>query len=718
MKIVSSFQKFLVSGSEISLKRGEGGVVHIQAQDAEGQNRALGFVHAHERLNQMLLTRVLASGKITEYLGDTDGLFAMDSLIHKMPMQHDTAADIENLTFEAKTWCQAYCDGVNHYLETYGAPRLSRFLKVPVHPWTLNDLFTLVKVHKYIGLAQIQERLERFIVQAIHDGVDFVQLKKIFVPYLDSLDEETVKILKKVHLKPYIKMQMHPEPAFSNNWVVSGLKTASGKPLCAHDPHLQINRLPSFWYEVVIETPQDYQMGVTIPGFPGMLMGRTKNLSGSFTYGMMDTIDLFIEEIKDGHYRREEGWKPLVERKEVVKRKKKGDTTLTFFETDAGVIETSSHAIDDGFYISLAWSAKKLGVSPTINAISKLWSADSALKAGEIAREMTLSCNWIFADQNNNIAYQQSGRLPKRKHTTLFPLPAWKKENLWDGFVDPKELSSCYNPPCGFVASANNDKNLPNLPISITCPYSSYRYERIVERLSEDKKFTIDEMKALQCDLYSLQAERFMNQIQDLLPQTEAGNILKTWDCKYTTESKGAFLFEAYYEALMQEVFGNIFGQAAWEEISHQRSLLIFTHGHFDRILLSDDESWFGPEGKKACLKKVLEKLPKTISTWGKHNRFTMHHLLFSGKLGKLLRYNIGPLEIAGSRATVAASFIMHESKRAVAVGACYRSVSDLATDEAHTILAGGPSEKAFSPFYKIDIKKWLNFEYKKLFQR
>lgn len=722
VKTERKFKKITIDPSLV-IKRGEGGVIHIEAADERSLQKGLGFAHATDRPAQLLLGRLLASGKMTQYFKDTDEIFAVDLLIRKMGIAHDERAEIENLSDEAKEWCAAYCEGVNACFEKYGQPLLCRLLKIPLVPWTLQDMLSLMKMYMYLGLAQAQERTERFILQAIHDGVDVSRLKKIFEPYLDSLDDETVGLIQKLSLeRPYLNAQMRFTPALSNNWAVSAAKSHSGKPLCAHDPHLQVNRLPAFWYEAVLQTPDRWQMGITIPGFPGIIMGRSQNLVASFTYGMMDTIDFFIEEIQGGRFRREKGWEQLSVREEVIERKKSGAVKIKFFETDAGVIEREAYTkdqIEDGLYLAVGWSGSKKGVSAMINAFAQLWRSNSVFEAGKAVRNLPLSSNWILADGEGNIAYQQAGKLPNRSQSGLFPVPAWKEQNLWQGFIEGDLLKSEYNPPRGFVASANDDKNQEGRPLSISVPYASYRYERICQVLSQDKTFNLDEMRALQCDLYSLQAERFLKQVEDLIPDTPQGVILRQWDYTYAKESKGATLFEAFYLALIQEVFGRFFGETAWKKITTTHSLLIFTHGHFDRILLSDDESWYGSEGKKGCAKRVLEqtltRFTQEIPSWGTVNSFVMKNLYFGGRLPKFLGFDIGPVEMEGSRATVAASFIVKEGKRIIVGGATHRFLADLALSEADTILAGGPSENRFSSYYVHDVPKWLNLQYKKL---
>lgn len=721
MELLAKSRIIQIGGSSVEMGRDANGVVQIRADDLHALQRGVGYAHAHDRLMQLFVVRILSQGRICEYFIDTVEAFAFDVLIRKMGFQSDVEKDIANLTPDALKWTEAYCEGINAYLERHGSPLICKLLKIKPDPWTVLDVMMVMKLHMYLGLGQIQERTERFIIQAVHDGVSVEKLKQLFHPHLDTLNPDLVSLIKKCRLeRPYLDEQMEFMPGMSNNWALAPSKSAFGSALLCNDPHLQINRLPSIWYEITAYMGEEKRFGVTSPGFPGIVIGRSNDLSVGVTYGMMDTIDFFIEEVREGRTLRPKGSMLLKEREEVIQRKKEGETRLYFYESDAGVIERRQahhRRVEEGYYFALNWSAKKQGASPTLNALAKLWLCRTVKEAQSVLREATFSFNWVLADSEGNIGYQQSGRLPNRTHSGLHPIPAWKQDALWSGFVTPEELASEYNPERGFVASANDDKNQPGKPLSITIPYASYRYNRICQTLSEKRTFTVEEMKALQSDLYSMQAELFMNQIRGLIPNSPEGEILKTWDLCYNKESKGATLFEAFYQELILDVFGKVFGAKTWDNIVRRHSLLVFIHGHFDKILLSDDASWFGEEGKQALLRRVLDKtlarFSKKIPSWGEKNQFIMDHMLFEGRLSKY--FGKGPYPAQGGRATVAASFLFREHKRRIAAGASYRFITDMGTQEAYTALCGGVTEGRFSKYYVSDVPLWLAFNYKTL---
>lgn len=172
---------------------------------------------------------------------------------------------------------------------------------------------------------------------------------------------------------------------------------------------------------------------------------------------------------------------------------------------------------------------------------------------------MEISLNWVLADRHGNIGYQMSGLSPIRPegYSGLLPIPAWESENDEKTFVSHEDLSWAYNPDSGFFITANNNLNSYGKVKPINICMAEYRAERIETLLtSAETPFTTEMMGAIQYDVHSTQAERFMEIINPLLPETPAGKILKNWDYKYNPSSAGAFLFEQIYSQLFNEVLG------------------------------------------------------------------------------------------------------------------------------------------------------------------
>jgi penicillin amidase len=341
-----------------------------------------------------------------------------------------------------------------------------------------------------------------------------------------------------------------------------------------------------------------------------------------------------------------------------------------------------------------------------------------------VLRNVSISCNWVIADRTGNIGYQQSGLLPRRKASGLYPVPGWWTDHAWEGLVPPEELAWLENPPEGFVATANDNRNQPGKPPAINLCQGPYRVERIAELLASKPRLSLADMQAFQADLLSPQARRFMVVLRPLLPDTPAAKILAEWDLRYDTKSRGATLFEACYQRLLTEVFGKgLFGLETWQALLSTTNLMGTYFQVFDEALLTGDDSWFGTRGREAVFKAILAEMLAVpagdVEPWGEQRQVTMQNLFFGGKLprvaSRLLGVDYGPFALSGGRATLVQGQIFKAHGRLTSFAPSYRSVSDMGSDEVHTCLAGGPSGRILSGLYTSDVARWLGFGYKTL---
>ena len=727
MRITCKRRDIEIAGSGVGIARTEDGVVKLWAEDELGLARGLGFAHAQDRLVQMILVRLVGQGRLCECLVNDDDALEIDIFMREMGLARYAKIEAVNATGEGRSLGDAYAEGVNHWLGTNRRPIELMMVRYDPEWWTIADTILTIKLMSYVGLAQSQQDMEKFLIQAVRAGVPTDRLAKLVAPHLDGLDEATVKLIARLqYLQPLFPEALRFGGAAqtlmaSNNWAVAGSRTESGNPLQCNDPHLECNRLPAIWYEAVMHTDVGYRIGATMPGVPGLVMGRTRSLSFGFTYGFMDMIDYFIEQCHANGYRRGESFVPLKTRTETIERKGESPVEITVRETDLGVLESDSreHDLEDGFYLCRAWSAHRAGGAASLDALARLPSATTVSDAQQIVREVVISCNWLLADRDGNIGYQQSGLLPDRRHSGLHPVPAWNELSRWRGVVSADQLHSLLNPLEGFLATANNDLNPESGLLAINLPMGSYRVDRIRALLSEREICTVEDMQRIQNDLFSLQAERFMSVLRPLLPETFAGRLLAGWDCCYDCQSRGATLFETVYHAILREVFGKGFlGEEVWDSMVSSTAIVADYYHLFDDALLGDDPSWFGDEDRTRVFKRVLEEVLtevdlEAISPWGRLQHIMMKNVFFDGRLPRWTGFDHGPIELPGNRATVVQGGIFKAHNRQTTFTPSWRFITDLGEDRALTALAGGPSGRRFSRWYKTDINRWLNGDYK-----
>ncbi len=727
MRITPQRRGFTVGSFDFDAARTADGVVELWAADDAALACALGAAHATDRTVQMVMARIVGQGRISECLADNDTTFGIDVFMRQMGFHREAEREVRALTPEALRFTDAYSAGVNHVLTGARLPLELRLVRHTPEPWSPVDTLITVKLMSYLGLAQSQQDAEKLIIQAIHGGTEIEALKRLFEPQLDTLDDEIVTQIRGLtHIEPLLPPAIRflpgaPKVAASNNWAAAGARTASGAAIQCNDPHLECNRLPAIWAEAVMHTPDDDRVGATMPGVPGLIMGRTRDLSFGFTYGFMDMVDFFIEDCRTGSCRRGDEFRDLDIRREIVRRKKHPDTEITIRENDLGVLEADplSPALADGLYLTRAWSGHRDGAAASLEVIRRLPEARTVRDAQQLLRKVAISCNWVLADRDGNIGYQQSGLLPDRRHGGVHPVPAWDLDRHWRGFVAADRLHHELNPDDGIVVTANNEINPTAGPVAVNLPMGSYRHDRIRALLEARTDHTPETMAAIQLDLTSLQAEAFMEIWRPFLPDSLAGRLLGGWDYRYDIDSRGATLFEEVYHELLRRVCGErLFGRAAWDAIVDETAVVADYYHFFDRILLSDDGFWWGDEGREDRLRRIFADLltevdPFHVMPWGRRRRVVMNNIFFDGRLPRFLGFDHGPIEMPGNRATVVQGGLFTAHGRTTTFAPSWRFITDMGTGIVHTALAGGPSGSRFSKWYKTDVERWLRGEYK-----
>jgi len=691
-----------MTGARISLDGR--GVAHVASADPAELYRGLGRCHAADRGLQMLLMRIVARGEASLHLEASDAMLEMDRFLLRMRWTSGGPAAAPALPPETRRLVDAYCAGVDEAFAEK-APWELRMLGYRPTPWTLDDILLLSRMVGYIALTQSQGEMERLLVEMVQAGVGRDRLEELFPGLLQGLHEELVrKLALERRLLPAGVAWARALPRFmaSNNWVVSGRKSASGKPMLASDPHLEINRLPAVWYEIVLERERRAVMGATIPGLPAIIIGRSPELAWGVTYSFSDTVDSWIEECRDGAYRSGDQWRPFRVRQESIRRKKKPPVECTFYENEHGVLEGDPHK--GGFYLATRWSGAESGVD-SIVGFAGILEARTVREGMDHLGRVETAWNWVLADRAGDIGYQMSGLTPRRREGTrgLVPLPGWDPANDWRGYAAPSELPRCLNPEEGYFATANDDLNRWGTAQPINLPMGPYRADRIRSLLAAGSTFRASDFARMQMDLVSPQAEAFMNLLRPLLPDTPQGKILRDWDHSYGLDSQGAFLFERVYRSLMRAVFGG-----AIDPLFDRTIVMIDYYLNFDRILLSERSAWFGGETREAlCRRAIAEALAVKPEPWGRSRRVTLSHLLFGGKLPRFLGFDRGPLPLPGGRATLHQGQVYTDGTRVTTFAPSYRFVADLAEDGAQSCLCGGPSDRRFSPRYASELEDW-----------
>ncbi len=699
---------------DIKIIRSTGGIPEVHAQSSRDLFFGNGWIHANDRQLHMMLTRVIMSGEASHYLADSEDLIALDRFIRQMRFAPDIAEEMTKLDSETRLYLEAYCDGVNYFLGDNKNIFEFKMLGYKPDPWKPEDTMLLIKAFTYLGLSYAQADMEKLIIQMVQNGISNEKIKELY-PYLsDKIDRE---LLKKVVMKtPLVPeaiswLEIIPRLTASNNWAVSGVHTESGKPILCGDPHLEVNRIPGVWHEIILKTPENTLIGVGIPGAPGVLIGRNDNIAWSATYSFMDMIDFRVEECRDGKYKRGNVWQDFTVHEEIILTKKGKKIIEKVYENEHGILEGDPNV--PGWYLVGNWSTRYQSGAGDIIGMFGVMGSRNVKEAMEHFKNYECSTyNWVIADTQGNIGYQMSGKAFARSPEFSGLLAQNGNSVLYNhqGFIPVQDLPSLYNPPEGIIVTANQDLNHLGKSSPINLPMASYRADYIETLLKKEAKLSTEKMKDIHNNLYSLQAEILMPMILPYLPPGKKGDILRSWDYYYTGSSLAPSLFENIYLALLKIVFGeNSLGREVVQYLMTETGIFNDYYGNFDNILLKENSSWYnGISRDQIIARAVKEGLEQPSKPYGKTKKFVYSHLLFGGKFPLFLGFDRGSFSLPGGRATIPQGQLFRSAGRATSFSPSYRFITDMGTGSYESNSAGGISDRRFSRLYFNRHADWI----------
>jgi penicillin amidase len=715
--------------------RDENGVPHIQADSWSDALYGLGYLHAMDRATQILFARAVATGRSAELIADKPELQETDRLFRQVGLYLPLDDEVARLPHDKRAELEAYCQGVNDGFRQAGRSLPMWAVGFQPQPWDVPAVLLMGNLLNFGGLVISQQQQERLILELVQSGVDPPRLRELFAPLLDSADFDLlrqVKISSRLSDEALELITDLPRLSSSNAWAVGPGRSASGHALLASDPHLEVNRLPAIWYEAVLRWGDEYVLGASLPGCATFAVGRTRRLAWGVTYLKGDTSDFFVEDCRlaaqGWEYRRGNSWLPFRQREETHRRKSGTVETQRVYFNELGILDGDPAERGPGLHLLIAWTGAHEGVGSAIITWLDLIHRPDAASAMDLVRNCPLpSLCWVFADAQGHIGLQTNGLVPLRPpHANgLVPLPAWDQNNHWRGRLPVELLPRVYDPPEGFVATANEPINPPDGPPICTLPVPTYRKRRIEERLRALPKATLADMQALQYDVVSLQARDLLAVLLPHLPPGEIKDTLSSWDGSYHPRSTEATLFTRLYRRVLLEIFGQEPGGIGW-----RRMLYLCTRSGFslmvvtlvDRLLLKEHSLWWRGRDKGQLIRQAAEKLAADRQAgdhdrpWSEVNAFRFTNRFFEGQfVGRALGFHTRDMPMPGCFATPFQGHLLRAAKRETTFAPSYHFVTDLGTDEAWTNLPGGPSESRFSRWYKCDLPRWARGQYKRL---
>ena len=544
----------------VTITRDAHGIPTIKAQTDADAAFALGFVSAQDRLFQMDLTRHFGAGRLAEWFGaaalDSDKSMRTLGLYRAAQGQYPLLSPALRAVFDA------YAAGVNAFLATRrGAlPPEYQLLRIEPEPWTAIDSLVWGKIMDLQLTGNYRQELLRMRLAQRLKPEDLAVLYPGYGPHAPV----TLGALEDDGLKDILPGLPPPLPA-SNEWVVDGKHSASGKPLLANDTHLGFST-PGVWYLVRIETPQETIAGVTSPGEPMIVLGHNTHIAWGFTTTGGDVEDLFIEKVDPAdpsHYLAPDGSQPFATRSEQIQVRNAAPVTLTVRATRHGPV-----IADQGNGQVLALSATWLqGEDRTPQA---LWDASHAHNWDDFRNAFKNAVapeqNITYADTDGHIGFAAPATIPIRAHGDgTMPVPGWTGEYDWTGTVPFDALPSGFDPPSGRFVAANNKIVPDSYPYMITHDWElPYRAERIGELLDQTPVQTPETSAAMQADVGSIMARRLLPLMLAGTPRSAAGQEalrrLKAWDQRMLRDEVEPTLFIAWLREFNRQILSDKLG--------------------------------------------------------------------------------------------------------------------------------------------------------------
>jgi penicillin amidase len=551
----------------VDVLRDRHGVPHIRARGDLDLAFAIGLCHGQDRLWQLEFFRRATAGRLSEFSGPET--LKIDRLMRTLGMTRTAEREGEVIASGLRVRLDAYAAGINAAIETAPAlPIEFQILRLDPEPWSVSDLLASAKLMS-IGLSTNweMELYRAALVRAAGEELaarlepQYPRANPIVVapgePYAGAGADIATQIGQ---VKEAIGLKA--QAAGSNNWVVSGERSVTGKPLLACDPHLSTT-IPGLFYQADLAC-DDYRVwGATLPHSPDPVYSQTRFAAWGFTNVMADTQDLFVERFNEDDPRlyefKGEWLRADVIREEIRVKGRSHPDVLDVAVTHHGPIVNEALGATDEEPLALAWTALQYPLLTT--ASIKAARARDHEELLEATSEHTAPpLNMLWADSGGNIGYQLIGKLPIRKGGTPdLPKPGWTGEFEWEGTVPYEDLPRVINPPTGFLVTANNRIVGDDYPHHITSEWlDGYRARRVEELLDERERHSLDDFARMQTDVHSLPGIETVHRLSRLHPagqrETRAIEWLKSWDGRLDTQTVAGTVFQAFTLAFARAV--------------------------------------------------------------------------------------------------------------------------------------------------------------------
>lgn len=724
----------------VSVTRDSHGVPTIEATTLDDLFFAQGYVTAQDRLFQMDLMRRAAKGELAEIVGEV--AVKHDRQQRILGLRATAEKGLQTATAEDRQQFGAYARGVNAYIQSH-RKRLSlefRILRYSPKPWTEEDSLAIAyqmvetlstSPKAALTREKILAKLGPELTADLYVNTSWRDHPPTMnKPILDSaptapVSTKTVGAVAMAApmpelLRPWLQdfLQDDPAPLGSNNWVISGSHTTTGKPLLSNDMHLG-HQMPNLWYEAHLHSGDFDVAGVTLPGYPYVLVGHNRRIAWGFTNVVPTVEDAYVETFNaQGQYLTPDGWKSPEVRREIIHVKGKPDETLDVQITRHGPI-ASELSPDEPRKIALRWTLYD-GIR---NPFFHVNSAQNWRQFREAFSQFDApGQNVVYADVDGNIGYQTTGKVPIRAAGDgSLPVDGSNNAHEWTAYIPFDKLPNILNPSSGIIATANGRVTPDGYPYSIGVEWEGpWRTDRIYRVLTSGRKFSSPDMLALEMDVYSeldrFVADKLVYAVDHGKPVSlrahTAADILRDWNGQMDAKSAAPTIVTKtrteLIRLLLEPKLGPALADGSDTALSWKSYRWMSETTWIENVLSHQPQRWL-PLGYSnfddlltAALEQVVKNGPPDLMRWkwGRENSTTIQNLVL-GQIPFLRRWT-GPGEQpqSGSVYTVKAAGRDY--------GPSERFTADLSNLDSSTLnVVTGNGGNFLSPYYMDQWQAW-----------
>ncbi len=720
--------------AETRVWRDQYGVPHIFAASLDDAARALGYLHASERLYQMEIQRRVGQGRIAEIAGPD--LVKVDRFIRTLDFYRLAESSVSALSPWAQARLQAYADGVNAFLTTHknALPPEFMILGDDPEPWKPADslvwgkLMSLQLSGNY-GMEALRARLKQKLPPD--------QARLLFPTLPPDWPVTTAPVANPSHAAnddpiDLLGTLLPERHGASNEWVVSGSRTVTGKPILANDPHLEIGA-PILWYLARIVTPEGSVKGATVAGTPIVLLGQNDHIAWGVTSAYTAVQDLFLETVDPGNpdrYLTPDEPQPFATRTETIHVKGAPDVTMRVRATRHGPVisdvDTSLAALaGEGKVMALAFTGlgDKDTTSEAFLRVNAAGNWDAFLDALRLYQTPTQ--NLVYADGTGDIGFISPGLVPQRKSGDgLNIVDGASGESDWTGTIPFEQWPQIHNPAAGFAFNANNALVAPGRQPPIGEDWEeAFRARRIQQFFDTIDKHSLETSAAMQADHVSLAARELLPFLKGVAPSDERARqalaLLAAWDGVMDKDRPEPLIFDAFMGALHRIMLVEKTGLPMTERGPFYATALI--------SLLRDHPEWCDAPDKpdpdcRATLARALDEALALIVKrdggdmtqwkWGAEHVAVLQHKVYS-HIPLLDRLSDISMPSSGDFYTLdrGGGFEVTQDKPfARTQGPGFRGIYNLADpDKSRFMITTGESGHIFSPHYRDLAPLWVD---------